>query len=1641
MQELDIKVTQSKEIAAELEYLRDELSTCKIENTELSSSLADFRHRLHEQELRAGQKDEKIASLLENMQEMEERLTQISFEDAESGKSELGTKEHDLISEIQMLKKTVEEKEFKFTKALATAKKIKVQLNKTRDELEKVTFDKEALSKELNDTKIKADLESSVFAEKLLAANVESGEIKESVQEMEQPDQEKDQTEKLIQDLQAQCQTYAEFSQQLQGQVQNLTETQHASDKMVKQMEEHLAQFSQEKESLQKSVQEKDELLSRMGHNAEDLKQSIKHHNLMLEEKSQMNELLQEELGSMTESLHNIRNTATASPSEELRNQLSETERQLKECKAIIESLNEQIQSTQLSYKESKQQFGELLEQNTSYENTIQVLQKEMKSNITQRDEYKQQLDDSLKQNEESRRQLEVAIDQHQKIISTKNDCIDAKEAAIETLRNKSTYDVENLTTVISENDMKIKQSINTIQELIDSNQEKETRNSSLETELKCQNDKLESLKMDSILKQSEIEQIIAAVAILENEKEGRIQLIQSLQTDVTSAAAELDQSKTTLSQQENEILVLNEHISSFKNQAADLVSQNEQINSLQLQLNSKESELDDTQNEMQMMHDNLVELKSELTNVVKINETMQRENEKMVQESDQMRENMSTLLAEDVIIKGAIEVKDNEIRGLSASVTQLQDICTSKEKELNDATQIRLSHETEVSSMDNIITTLQIESLKSLVEENETVKKKLGVTESLQAEISQLIQANQQLSTHGENIKESMENLRSEKQSLFDDLSAIQDENESLKLNLEKYEKEKNESVSERNNELTEQLSCLTVTITNLRKENDELQYSLDSFSSENSEMNQSLDAVRNQMSDTHDKFLSLKTEHDLLKNQFENLNIDYSRLIEEKSVLENHVQTLEQMDQTTIIETPQDEGSWEEAVLVREEMQMKSEPIQEAMVSEAIDSLQTQPLCQNIDIARSNTGREIEILQQQLNEVKQEKESTTEAYDKLNAKFEKLLAKLKIFKERNDNYQSEIAELKQQMSASERTDQSEKDHLQHKCELLQNQISDMERETKEAVETNQQQAVLNQILKKDMEIADSKIQQLQVSLEETETNRNYIKQEHHTAKRETEDIISKLKSEHIQAQNRSVELLEEIDSLNASLAETNELVDDLTSDKEVLEEQITNLVSQVFGDKTKSVEKDQVLIDLKQKLHDTELLVEDIKHREEIAQRKVTDFKEQYEMLEKDNEQFQSIVQKTGASNTELKQDNIRQKMKIEKLENELKESVITTKKADSLEKELADAETEKGYLEEEMDGLRGDLIHAKQEKTDALADSARAAEHLGVLQIDFDSKNHEIEGLKWKLDEMVALDEEIKFERKEKEHLQISHTDLENKLLKSKSTIDELNAEVHNMNESIELLESKTKCLDELDSKLQQSVTTIHERDNVMDVLKQQMEVQQTAAIDRIHVLQENLKAMKSEHEVTKTDNAAIKKQADKTNKQLQKFELLKHEYEALTEEYNKVITDNRGFAKQIEELHSKLKDFSTKNQSSDDPEKAHLQKSKTVLSNRIDQLETECASLRSQCSELNDNKSKLEHSIQHTEFERDSLKAQKQATSADDQSTSFHNDYSKVQQQFSIAMQQKNKLQTELNMAQKSLAQRDARCQQLAAQVRY
>lgn len=239
-------------------------------------------------------KDQKIQSLLENMQEMEMRLVQLedqaqgqcqsqdSGQEAEQNDASSPSNEMDALkTSLAEKDKQLVEKDLVTKKAIATAKKLKLQLTQTtksmediKAELSEVCMEKEALQAKLS--ALEMDFNSKKHDESLLShqlqvEDINSPKFEESQEQERQPVQEMMQSAvstkvsmappsgsgdlSLEMDgLRSQVATYQECCEQLQQQVQTLTNTVFEAESKLKQKQNEVEQLEEVKEGLKMTV-------------------------------------------------------------------------------------------------------------------------------------------------------------------------------------------------------------------------------------------------------------------------------------------------------------------------------------------------------------------------------------------------------------------------------------------------------------------------------------------------------------------------------------------------------------------------------------------------------------------------------------------------------------------------------------------------------------------------------------------------------------------------------------------------------------------------------------------------------------------------------------------------------------------------------------------------------------------------------------------------------------------------------------------------------------------------------------------------------------------------------------------------------------------------------------------------------------------------------------------------------------------------------------------------------------------------------------------------------------------------------------------------------------------------------------------
>lgn len=1562
--------------------------------------IADLEKQLESVEDKSKRKDEKVAFLLENMQEMEERLSQLTGNDENA----VGIEEklQVLEAEVSTLKRANEEKDLKFTKALATAKKIKLQLNEAKGSLEQERKEKADLARQLQDAKSNKNGQGSKEQEGV-STNQTMGKG------------EKEQTEKIISDLQSQSQTYAEFCQQLQEQIQDLTESFHGSEKTNKALQDKITEISVQHEYVKKVVNEKDEVIESLAAEATEFKQSLKNQVLALEEKAHMNALLQADLDEKISTIEALKQEFSSKlmPDVELQKKCEKLEVLLQESVQNIEELSRAISDERYEKEDKIQQVNELLEQNKSYEDTIQMLQHEIKGYAVQKSDMEQHVAILVQDREDLNKRLQEQCQVDEQNITLSNQVEDMKavtenkDAEILKLQDEiaavkqSMLMSEELMIQLNEKDTKLAHLTQNLEDVIQADSEREEQFKQMKKQVDLKDDENEHLHRDLKTANDKIIDLSTDIKSLQTEQKKLETTIENQDTIISKQSKQLDE----LMSKDNEIQVLSAKLDDFEMKTEENKNLQEQLQTMTIAL--EKTEMDNFE-----LKDILKQINYDMEQLTLVNETLKKAKANFEEEKETFNEKLAEMVANEAVLKGNALVQQKEIEDLVDKNASLEVSFSKLEKDFESLNS---------SNQDFKIIESPVQS------ETEHLKNQL---ESLHA---------------------ALEGSKSEKQNLFQDLNALQGENESLKTLVKKLENDVAQA-SSGSSETNEKLKELSEMIVQINDENNKLVGSFHATQSEVEERNKTIAELESQMLDVQKVVSQFQIDLDMLRNENEILRTESESAVKEKKDLqEQNIALKKELEssmkgkayQSTEMEPEEAAVGMDyvkEPLIVEEAIQCESSiPVGNSTNHDAVET-DIRETSESIFIESKQLQEELERVQCKYAELMTENDNLKAKNELHSGKFEKMLAKLKVFKEKNDAYQQDIVVLKQHLAANERSDNTQTEHLQHKCDILQDTVAQLEEKISKETGLLNNERETSFELQRERDRLQAQVIEIQESQEALVRDRDIFKKQYHELSEQTEGHISALKATCAQAQNKNIELLEEIDSLNSVVTEKEEKLNDLTAEKEDLEKRITSLVSEIFENRSKTTDQEQHVSHLRKKLHEAECKIEEITNEAEMARRQIVDSKEQYEMLEQDNENYQAVIQKIKTFNKELSEDNVRQKMKIEKLEEELNSSQSNLRKLEVLKQELSQMESEKNYAEEEMDGLREDVLTLKKEKEDAVLMYNQVMAQLDIAKTESDTNRNETESLKWRLEELESLEEELNFERRESNKLQQRNKDLENELLKAQQSLESLENEVRLQKGKVSDVEGKLEKSLTNESRLELSIAKSKEKDVEMDGLKEEIEVQQKAAVERINTLETNLKSLKDDLTESKNENASLKKQCDKANKQLQKLDNLKMEYETLNDEYNKVINDNSGLAKQIEELHTKLRDKISNGKEFDGAEKAHLEKEKSTLVNRIEQLEAECSDLRAQCAEMADSKSELEHSLQTIKFERDSLKAHQSAVSDGDRSSSFQSDYSRIQQQFNVAMQQKNKLQADLNLAQKSLSQREARCQQLAMQVK-
>lgn len=421
--------TGSPVLEEELSLFKTQLDKREEQLQNLSSELADLLRTSDEQQVKLAKKDEKMMSLLENMQELEEQLTSLGNQ-READIAKLNTELAEKTASLEEAEKSLQTKETQYLKVLATAKKLKQQGEAAKKEASQALIQ----LKELQD---KLSAESSTSALDQAAVRHPSQDpAQKDVLTTEDMD---NKSSERLQELTMQVESFSEYCQQLQLQVQTLTEKLHTAEQLAhtKQMQlEALQSISDEKESLATSQNEllegfevklaslrdeketlanvvvgKEEMVQTMRNRVEELDKKIKSLETETEKDARIR-LLNEQLDETSKTMHSLQEEISLreekfqeSKSAELRakneyqkaiEQMTEQLKKAEEIGKAKQEISEQLASQMFDLSEQLQaksvRVEELSYQLQSSDEKIKLLEFQLAKSESSLDEFKQQL-------------------------------------------------------------------------------------------------------------------------------------------------------------------------------------------------------------------------------------------------------------------------------------------------------------------------------------------------------------------------------------------------------------------------------------------------------------------------------------------------------------------------------------------------------------------------------------------------------------------------------------------------------------------------------------------------------------------------------------------------------------------------------------------------------------------------------------------------------------------------------------------------------------------------------------------------------------------------------------------------------------------------------------------------------------------------------------------------------------------------------------------------------------------------------------------------------------------------------------------------------------------------------------------------
>ncbi|XP_036368316.1 golgin subfamily B member 1 isoform X2 [Octopus sinensis] len=707
---------------------------------------------------------------------------------------------------------------------------------------------------------------------------------------------------------------------------------------------------------------------------------------------------------------------------------------------------------------------------------------------------------------------------------------------------------------------------------------------------------------------------------------------------------------------------------------------------------------------------------------------------------------------------------------------------------------------------------------------------------------------------------------------------------------------------------------------------------------------------------------------------------------------------------------------------------------PLEPSLVKEHQGSLYSARI-EKESIQRSEVKNSSEslLIEKELHDVQERFESLSREHETLKNKHqiatekcEKLLVKLKSFKDKNDNLLKEMENLKIQKAGEEsKVIQLQNDLGSEKLKYQelsafyqQGQKSQSEAAEKLAEFENvkKKNEKVNQKLSKSNSELQSKCDKLSKQIENVLAEKSDFENKWINLKQEMETASNQYSVEKSTLLNKITNLEGECKNVYADLEDFQQLVkkqkesqDNLKSENHKLRESVSKYEKEMLNSSIAKDHCSQVEIQLQGLSEERD----NLKDQVDAAREEVVTHRKEVQTLRK---QFEEAKNK-------LLQE---QEMLVAELEKTKRES------DDRDESAKKDLEVRLSNLEKELEAKVCEIIHFKDENQ--------------MLSEKIKNEMNERELYKREAQEAGAIGEQLRESQKREEELEQEKMFLEenfqtvkmeleaNKemLRQNMKEIEELTAEVNRLTKEISIREVWKRQLEEAELEVSRKEESLSLLKNEVDIMNEQIE-RLTAEGRDLETTCQSVDGLKKENSKLTTELQQIVLQ----NKELVSS---KEELSVVNERYNKLLMDNTHLAKQFEELRNKMQTQVEKEQSFAHEQQEHLKREQVTFTKRVEELEDHVQELTNQNTQLKQDMVQVNSSLKEAHFENESLKSQLQVIqNGGDRLNQFQEEYQKLQEQFSKSIEQNNCVQAELNQANHRLQLRESRCQQLAMQV--